>query len=119
MSINIDDLKKDLKNNPVFNMSLSGKEVFHSNVLAWLLSETNNNDEATSTAKALTKLFPPKDLKADEKAEEKYRVLTVFREKNDFDLLNIFYLFICFRLFYYFVISKLQDVSTTYLFRCN
>ena len=90
MSINIDDLKKDLKNNPVFNMSLSGKEVFHSNVLAWLLSETNNNDEATSTAKALTKLFPPKDLKADEKAEEKYRVLTVFREKNDFDLLIVY-----------------------------
>lgn len=90
MSINIDKLKDDLKNNPVFNMSLSGKEIFHSNVLAWLLSETNDNDEATSTAKALTKLFPPKDLKADEKAEEKYRVLTVFREKNDFDLLIIY-----------------------------
>lgn len=90
MSINIDKLKDDLKNNPVFNMSLSGKEIFHSNVLAWLLSETNDNDEATSTAKALTKLFPPKDLKADEKAEEKYRVLTVFREKNDFDLLIVY-----------------------------
>lgn len=86
MSINI----KALKNNPVFNMSLSGKEIFHSNVLAWLLSETINNDEATSTAKALTKLFPPKDLNADEKAEEKYRVLTVFREKNDFDLLIVY-----------------------------
>ena len=92
MSINIDELKKDLKHNPVFNMSLSGKEIFHSNVLAWLLSETNDNDEATSTAKALTKLFPPKGLKADEKAEEKYRVLTVFREKNDFDLLIVYYL---------------------------
>ena len=90
MSINIDELKKDLKHNPVFNMSLSGKEIFHSNVLAWLLSETNDNDEATSTAKALTKLFPPKGLKADEKAEEKYRVLTVFREKNDFDLLVLY-----------------------------
>lgn len=90
MSININKLKDDLKNNPVFNMSLSGKEIFHSNVLAWLLSETNDNDEATSTAKALTKLFPPKDLKADEKAEEKYRVLTVFREKNDFDLLIVY-----------------------------
>lgn len=81
MSINIDELKKKLKRNPVFNMSLSGKEIFHSNVLAWLLLETDDNDEATSTAKALTKLFPPKGLKADEKAEEKYRVLTVFREK--------------------------------------
>lgn len=90
MSINIDDLKKDLKDNPVFNMSLSGKEIFHSNVLAWLLSETDDNNEPTATAKALTKLFPPKDLKADEKAEEKYRVLTVFREKNDFDLLIVY-----------------------------
>lgn len=90
MSSNIDDLKKDLKNNPVFNMSLSGKEIFHSNVLAWLLSETDDNDEATSTAKALTKLFPPKDLKADEKDDEQYRVLTVFREKNDFDLLVLY-----------------------------
>lgn len=90
MSINIDKLKDDLKNNPVFNMSLSGKEIFHSNVLAWLLLETDDNDEATSTAKALTKLFPPKGLKADEKAEEKYRVLTVFREKNDFDLLVLY-----------------------------
>ena len=51
MSINIDKLKDDLKNNPVFNMSLSGKEIFHSNVLAWLLLETDDNDEATSTAK--------------------------------------------------------------------
>ena len=92
MSINIDELKKKLKRNPVFNMSLSGKEIFHSNVLAWLLLETDDNDEATSTAKALTKLFPPKGLKADEKAEEKYRVLTVFREKNDFDLLIVYYL---------------------------
>lgn len=90
MSINIDELKKKLKRNPVFNMSLSGKEIFHSNVLAWLLLETDDNDEATATAKALTKLFPPKDLKADEKAEEKYRVLTVFREKNDFDLLVLY-----------------------------
>ena len=90
MSINIDELKKKLKRNPVFNMSLSGKEIFHSNVLAWLLLETDDNDEATSTAKALTKLFPPKGLKADEKAEEKYRVLTVFREKNDFDLLVLY-----------------------------
>lgn len=82
MSIDINELKK----NPVFNMSLSGKEIFHSNVLAWLLSETDNNDKATSTAMTLTDLFPPKD----KKTNEQYRVLTVYREKNDFDLLIVY-----------------------------
>ena len=90
MSINIDELKK----NPVFNMSLSGKEIFHSNVLAWLLSETDDNGveedddngEPTQTAKNLSELFPPKD----KKEGEQYRVLTVFREKNDFDLLVLY-----------------------------
>jgi len=94
MSIDIDKLKKDLKNNPVFNMSLSGKEIFHSNVLAWLLSETDDNGveedddngEPTQTAKNLSELFPPKD----KKEGEQYRVLTVFREKNDFDLLVLY-----------------------------
>ena len=86
MSINIDELKKNLKSNPVFNMSLSGKEIFHSNVLAWLLSETDDNNEPTATAYALTEIFHPKD----KKDGEQYRVLTVFREKNDFDLLIVY-----------------------------
>ena len=30
------DLIKELKNSPIFNMSLSGKELFHSNFLAWI-----------------------------------------------------------------------------------
>lgn len=50
----IETLKAELKKNPVFNMSLSGKEIFHSNVLAWLLSETDEKDEPTKTAKKLS-----------------------------------------------------------------
>lgn len=91
MSINIDELKKELKSNPVFNMSLSGKEIFHSNVLAWLLSETDDNNVPTATAYALTEIFHPKD-KNNKEINKNYKVLTVLREKNDFDLLIVYYL---------------------------
>jgi hypothetical protein len=90
----IETLKAELKKNPVFNMSLSGKEIFHSNVLAWLLSETDEKDEPTKTAKKLSKFFCPinKNNNEENKKEEKqeYRVLTVFREKNNFDLLIVY-----------------------------
>lgn len=79
---------KDLKMNPVFNMSLSGKEIFHSNVLAWLLSETNKK-EPTTTAKNLSEIFCPRD-ENNNPIKQKYRVLTVFREKNNFDLLIVY-----------------------------
>ena len=98
VTVDIKTLKNDLYDNPVFNMSLSGKEIFHSNVLAWLLSETKEKDESsdtneitepTETAKNLSKLFCPRD-ENNNPEKQKYRVLTVFREKNDFDLLIVY-----------------------------
>lgn len=67
----IDSIVKTLKNNPVFNMSLSSKELFHSNVLAWLLEKYPDSD--------LAKLFIP----------EGYTVLRVLREWKNFDLFII------------------------------
>ena len=86
----IDKTKIELKKNPVFNMSLSGKEIFHSNVLAWLLSETDE-EKPTKTAKNLSKVFCPRD-ENNNPIKQTYRVLTVLREKNNFDLLIVYYL---------------------------
>ena len=36
-------LIEELKENPIYAMSLGGKELFHSNILAWLLMRKNNN----------------------------------------------------------------------------
>lgn len=91
MSINIDELKKALKNNPVFNMSLSGKEIFHSNVLAWLLLDSKEDDLSKQEKETLPKIFCPRD-KNNKAINKNYKVLTVLREKNDFDLLIVYYL---------------------------
>ena len=32
---------ENLKNNPIFQLSLSSKELFHSNFLAWLAEDDN------------------------------------------------------------------------------
>lgn len=81
------DVKKvvsDLKDNPVFRMSLASKELFHSNMLAWLL-ESRNADGLSDMAKELAKLFMPK-----QHCENGYKVLTVLREKNHLDLIIVF-----------------------------
>ena len=88
----IKNIIKDLKKNPVFNMSLSGKEIFHSNVLAWLLSETDNNKNPTQTSENLSKIFCPKRSDNNNVENQNYKVLTVLREKNNFDLLIVYYL---------------------------
>lgn len=67
----INDIVKNLKTNPVFNMSLSSKELFHSNVLAWLLDQYPDGE--------LAELFIP----------EGYAVLRVLREWKNFDLFII------------------------------
>lgn len=83
--VNITEIVKSLKGNPVFNMSLSSKELFHSNVLAWLL-ESKNESGSTKYAEALTKRFKPIVPNFED-----YSILTVLREKNNFDLLIIYY----------------------------
>ena len=76
----IDDVVKNLRNNPVFHMSLASKELFHSNVLAWLL-EYQNID-------GLADIFAPCDDKGNKLKD--FKVLTVLREKSHLDLIIVF-----------------------------
>ena len=89
------DLKediKDLKKNPVFNMSLSGKELFHSNMLAMFLQDKKNQDsdnfEPSLLALEMMKIFKPK-LESNDKIED-YRVFDVLREKENRDLIILY-----------------------------
>jgi hypothetical protein len=82
----LSEIVEYLKQNPVFCMSLASKELFHSNMLAWLLESCDSDDNLLSEiAKALAKLFMPK-----QDSENGYKVLTVLREKNHFDLIIVF-----------------------------
>lgn len=66
-----------LKNNSVFQMSLGSKELFHSNVLAWILTFENWQNKIGS----IKELF---GLKKDDK------IIYVFREKLNLDLLIVY-----------------------------
>lgn len=46
-------IKKELNNSPMYNLSLTSKELFHSNLLAWL---GNNNDTKAFFAKMINEL---------------------------------------------------------------
>ena len=86
VSKTVKDVVDKLRNNPVFYMSLGSKELFHSNMLALLLESCDSDDNLLSEiAKALAKLFMPK-----QNSENGYKVLTVLREKNHFDLIIVF-----------------------------
>ena len=37
----MDTFVEELQNNPIFQLSLSSKELFHSNFLAWLAEDKN------------------------------------------------------------------------------
>lgn len=76
------DVKKvvsDLKDNPVFRMSLASKELFHSNMLALMLEN--------GWIDGLAELFAPYNGKDKLNG---YKVLTVLREKSHFDLIIVF-----------------------------
>lgn len=85
MSEKIDEIVEKLKDNPVFQISLSSKELFHSNIIAWLLEEKVGDGSPSENAKSLSELFAPKDIDL-----ENYKVLTILREKHNFDLLIVF-----------------------------
>ncbi len=77
------NLQADLKQSPMFNLSLSSKELFHSNMLAWIAE-----DEATKDLFVkILELFGVANDKATEIAENirngEYMVL---REYKNFDL---------------------------------
>lgn len=71
-----------LKINPVFQMSLSAKELFHSNLLAMFLTLKREPEDAPSFPN-LKNLFPPK-------VSENYEILDILREKENFDLIIIY-----------------------------
>lgn len=91
----------DLKKNEAFQMSLSGKELFHSNMIAMFLNQDNYPDLSI----AMMKLFPPVTMneykeynqlpdksKEEKQAKEKYirdniAVFDVLREYQNLDLL--------------------------------
>ena len=57
-------LVKELKTNAAFQMSLSGKELFHSNMIGMFLTQeedvTYTHKIPNDIAKGLINLFPPK-----------------------------------------------------------
>lgn len=76
------DLEKqleELKNNPVFQMSLSAKELFHSNMLAMFLQQ----ELSTDLRNKIKDFFPPKNA-------NNYEVLDVLREHKKLDLIIIY-----------------------------
>ena len=82
----VSKIVEELRKNPVFRMSLASKELFHSNMLAWLLESCDSDDNLLSEiAKALARLFMPK-----QDSEKDYKVLTVLREKSHLDLIIVF-----------------------------
>lgn len=68
---------EELKADPIFAMSLSSKELFHSNVLAWTF-------EKSMTDKSFDELKKLFGIPAGEK------ILAVFREKENFDVLVLY-----------------------------
>lgn len=76
-------LQAKLKQSPMFNLSLSSKELFHSNMLAWIAED----EETKDLFEEILKLFGVEETKAQVFAEkirkDEYMVL---REYKNFDL---------------------------------
>ncbi len=101
---------QNLKTNPVFNMSLSGKELFHSNMLAmFLLDKVTETREPSDLAFALRELFKPK-LGPKERIQD-YRVFDVQREKGNRDLIIIYVKKDDLKTLEDFGISEIEDFS--------
>ena len=76
-------LQEQLKKSPMFNLSLSSKELFHSNMLAWIAEDADTEKLFVE----ILKLFGVEEAKAQDFAEkirkDEYMVL---REYKNFDL---------------------------------
>lgn len=79
---NIKEIIKDLNNSPMFHLSLSSKELFHSNLLAWLAEDSDTRDLFVG----VLELFGLEPKQAEKLADgirgNEYMVL---REYNNFD----------------------------------
>lgn len=77
------NLQAKLKKSPMFNLSLSSKELFHSNMLAWIAEDEETKDLFVE----ILKLFGVEEAKAQDFADkirkDEYMVL---REYKNFDL---------------------------------
>ncbi|WP_295053323.1 hypothetical protein [uncultured Fibrobacter sp.] len=83
-----DQVINDLRSNLIFNSSLGSKELFHSNMLGMFLQQGESDDVLLSyLADELAKWIGPK---TDGNDRKKYRVVSVFREYQNFDLLIAF-----------------------------
>ena len=78
------NLINNIRTNPVFHISQSNRELFHSNFLAWLL-ETGTVEDSKIDVTNIINFFTPKG--TGTKGLELYKVL---REKAKLDLLLIF-----------------------------
>lgn len=72
---NLETIKRDLNLSPMYNLSLSDKELFHSNFLAWL----GNNDDTKPFFKKVIKKLSSIDL-------NQYNNWIVLREDKNFDI---------------------------------
>jgi hypothetical protein len=85
MSDNIKDLVKKLKDNYLFQVSLGSKELFHSNLLAWLLEQKEKEKEKyVILAKFIKELTSLGILVA--KDSDLFTDLKISRETQKFDL---------------------------------
>ena len=81
----------DLKKNAAFQMSLSGKELFHSNMIAMFLTQVDNKTkEPTDLAKTMIKLFPPNTMPEYKENPDSITVFDVLREYQNLDLLSCY-----------------------------
>ncbi len=88
---NVSELVEELKPNAAFQMSLSGKELFHSNMIGMFLTQeegvTDTHKIPNDIAKGLINLFPPK---INDEKQRDYVVFDVLREYKHLDLLILY-----------------------------
>lgn len=84
----IKDTITKLKKNAAFQMSLSGKELFHSNMIAMFLTQVDDNTkQPTDLAKTMINLFPPDTMPEYKANPDSITVFDVLREYKNLDLL--------------------------------
>lgn len=85
-SFDIENFVTSFRSDMVCNSSLGSKELFHSNMLGmFLMLENTTEGIQQNWSRKLAKLFLPKT-----KSNKTYQVVSVFRERNKFDLFIAF-----------------------------
>jgi hypothetical protein len=79
----MENLIENLKNNFLFQTSLGSKELFHSNLIAWLLEQENENGEFEALKIFLEKI----NVKVPQNPLKKENEIQISREENNIDLI--------------------------------